>query len=236
MFLEVKNLSIAYGDIHAVQNVSFYIEKGELVSIIGANGAGKTSIIHSLMGLIPVHSGKIIFKGKDITTMPAYKRAQIGIRIVPERARVFPRLSVYENLLTGMYGMKNKVSLEEHISRLYEIFPVLKERQNQLASTLSGGEHQQVAIVRALISDPELLLVDEVSTGLMPKLAQEVFSVLEGLNKQHELTILLVEQNAFASLEISTRGYVLETGQCVLHGTANFLMDNTRVKEVYLGH
>lgn len=236
MFLDVKDISITYGDIQAVQNVSFYMEKGELVSIIGANGAGKTSIINSLMGLVPVKNGSIIFKGQDITKMPAYKRASIGIRIVPERSRVFPRLTVYENLLTGLYGMKNKVSSEKHISRLYEIFPILKERQNQLASTLSGGEQQQLAIARALISEPELLLVDEVSTGLMPKLAQEVFSVLEVLNKKHELTILLVEQNAFASLEISTRGYVLETGRCVLEGTSSFLMDNTRVKEVYLGH
>ncbi|HOJ43223.1 MAG TPA: ABC transporter ATP-binding protein [Syntrophorhabdaceae bacterium] len=236
MFLDVKDISISYGDIYAVQHVSFYMEKGELVSIIGANGAGKTTIINSLMGLVPVQSGTIIFKGQDITKMPAHKRAQIGIRIVPERARVFPRLSVYENLLTGMYGMKDKVSPQKAISRLYDIFPVLKERENQLASTLSGGEQQQLAIARALVSEPELLLVDEVSTGLMPKLTQEVFSVLATLNREHELTILLVEQNAFASLEISTRGYVIETGQCVLSGTTSFLMDNARVKEVYLGH
>jgi len=181
--------------------------------------------------MVPLYS-----KGQDITKMPAHKRARIGIRIVPEHSRVFPRLSVYENLLTGMYGMKNKAYSEKSISRLYEIFPVLKERKNQLANTLSGGEQQQLAIARALVSEPELLLVDEVSTGLMPKLAQKVFSVLETLNKEHELTILLVEQNAFASLEISTRGYVLETGQCVLEGPASFLMDNTRVKEVYLEH
>ncbi|HPU28945.1 MAG TPA: ABC transporter ATP-binding protein [Syntrophorhabdaceae bacterium] len=236
MFLDVKGLSISYGDIRAVQNVNFYMEKGELISIIGANGAGKTTIINSLMGLVPVQSGTIIFKGQDITKMPAHKRARIGIRIVPERSRVFPRLTVYENLLTGMYGMKNKVSPEKSILQLYEIFPILKERKNQLASTLSGGEQQQLAIARALVSEPELLLVDEVSTGLMPKLTQEVFSVLETLNKEHQLTILLVEQNAFVSLEISTRGYVLETGQCVLEGPATFLMDNTRIKEVYLGH
>jgi branched-chain amino acid transport system ATP-binding protein len=156
--------------------------------------------------------------------------------MVPERARVFPRLTVYENLLTGLYGLRKKISVEKRSAELYKIFPILKERKNQLANTLSGGEQQQLSIARALISNPELLLVDEVSMGLMPKLVEQVFDILEKLNKEKGLTILLVEQNAVASLAISSRGYVLETGTCALQGRAGELMDNPRVKEVYLGH
>ncbi len=236
MLLEVKDIYVSYGDIQAICGVSFCLERGELVSIIGANGAGKTSILNSVMGIFPPQKGAIYFKGQDITTMPVHQRARIGIRIVPERSRVFPRLTVYENLMTGVYGLKNKLPIDERVSWLYEVFPILKERHNQIGSTLSGGEQQQLSIARALISDPELLLVDEVSMGLMPKLVEQVFGVLEQLNRGHGLTILLVEQNAFASLNISARGYVLETGTCVLHGDAKELMDNPRVKEVYLGH
>jgi len=236
MLLEVKNIHVAYGDIEAVCGVSFYLEKGELVSIIGANGAGKTTILNGIMGIFPPQKGSISFKDQDITAMPAHLRARFGIRIVPERSRLFPRLTVYENLLTGVYGLRKKIAVDDRISWLYEIFPILRERRNQLANTLSGGEQQQVSIARALISDPELLLVDEISMGLMPKLVEQVFGILEQLNKGHGLSILLVEQNAFASLNISTRGYVLETGTCALDGSAAELMNNPRVKEVYLGH
>jgi branched-chain amino acid transport system ATP-binding protein len=236
MFLEVKGVHIAYGDIEAVCGVSFQVDHGELVSIIGANGAGKSSILQGLMGIIPIRKGNVYFKGQDITAMPAHTRARLGIRIVPERGRVFPRLSVYENLLTGAYGLRKKLPLDERIDWLYNVFPVLKERHHQLASTLSGGEQQQLAIARALISAPELLLVDEVSMGLMPKLVEQVFGILEQLNREQGLTILLVEQNAMASLSISTRGYVLETGTCALHGDADELLRNPKVKEVYLGH
>jgi branched-chain amino acid transport system ATP-binding protein len=236
MLLEVSNLHVAYGDIEAVCGVSFSMEKGELVSVIGANGAGKTTILNSVMGILPLQKGLISFKGQDVTAMAAHQRARLGIRIVPERSRLFPRLTVYENLLIGVYGMRKKVVLDQRIAWLYEIFPILKERQSQLANTLSGGEQQQLSIARALISDPELLLVDEVSMGLMPKLVDQVFAILEQLNREHGLTILLVEQNAFASLSISTRGYVLETGTCALTGNASDLLNNPRVKEVYLGH
>jgi branched-chain amino acid transport system ATP-binding protein len=236
MLLDVKEIHVAYGDIEAVSGVNFHLEEGELVSIIGANGAGKTTILNSIMGIYPPQKGSIVFKGQDITRMPAHMRARAGIRIVPERARLFPRLTVYENLLTGMYGLRKKISVDNRTSWLYEIFPILKERHNQLARTLSGGEQQQLSIARALISGPELLLVDEVSMGLMPKLVEQVFAILEQLNKEQGLTTLLVEQNAFASLSISTRGYVLETGACALSGSALELMNNSRVKEVYLGH
>ena len=236
MLLEARDIHIAYGDIAAVSGVGFHLEEGELVSIIGANGAGKTSILSAIMGILPVRSGSVFFKGRDITSRPSHERARAGIRIVPERSRLFPRLTVYENLLTGVYGLRKKIPVEKRVSWLYEIFPILAERRDQLATTLSGGEQQQLSIARALISDPELLLVDEVSMGLMPKLTEQVFDVLGKLNREHGLTILLVEQNAFASLSISTRGYVLETGTLALAGSAAELLDNPRVKEVYLGH
>lgn len=236
MLLDVDAIHISYGDIQAVCGVSFSLDQGELVSIIGANGAGKSSIMNAVMGIFPPQKGRIIFKGQDITIMPSHERARIGIRMVPERARVFPRLTVYENLLAGLYGLRKKISVEKRSAELYKIFPILEERKNQLANTLSGGEQQQLSIARALISNPKLLLVDEVSMGLMPKLVEQVFGVLEQLNKEHGLTILLVEQNAVASLAISSRGYVLETGTCALQGSARELMDNPRVKEVYLGH
>ena len=231
----MQDLHVAYGDIQAVRGVSFSLDEGELVSIIGVNGAGKSSILDALMGIILPATGSIIFKGADVTALPSHERARMGIRMVPERARVFPRLSVYDNLLTGVYGLRKKRPLGERIAWLYEIFPVLAERREQLAQTLSGGEQQQLSIARALISDPRLLLVDEVSMGLMPKLVDEVFTLLATLNREHGLTILLVEQNAVASLAISTRGYVLETGTCVLAGSAADLAENPRVKEVYLG-
>jgi branched-chain amino acid transport system ATP-binding protein len=236
MLLEVNNIHVSYGDIQAVSGVSFDLDEGELVSIIGANGAGKSSILNAVMGILSPQKGTIRFKDQDITAMKAHERARAGIRMVPERARVFPRLTVYENLLAGLYGLRKKLPAEERISSMYTIFPILEERKNQLANTLSGGEQQQLSIARALVSNPELLLVDEVSMGLMPKLVEQVFGVLEQLNKERGLTILLVEQNAVASLAISSRGYVLETGTCALQGSAQELMDNPRVKEVYLGH
>lgn len=231
--LEVKDLCVAYGDIEAVHGISFEIENGELVSIIGSNGAGKTTTLRAIMGLQPVRSGSVIFDGGDITGLPAHKRAQMGIRLVPERARCFPQLSVYENLMMGVYG--NSSALKGQLDSIYSLFPILRERSRQSANTLSGGEQQQLAIARALVSSPRLLLVDEVSMGLMPKLTAEVFDVLRSLNRDKGLTILLVEQNALASLNISDRGYVLETGNIVVHGIARDLMANERVRESYLG-
>ena len=233
MLLEVKDLCVAYGDIEAVHGISFDVDEGELVSIIGANGAGKTTTLRALMGLQPVRSGSIFLDGKDITKTPAHKRAAMGVRMVPERARCFPQLSVYENLQMGVYGMQAK--LAPQLDAIYELFPILRERSKQSATTLSGGEQQQLAIARALVSSPRLLLVDEVSMGLMPKLTAEVFEVLRKLNRERNLTILLVEQNALASLGISDRGYVLETGTINIHGTTKELMSNPKVQEAYLG-
>ncbi len=236
MLLEARNLHISYGDIQAIRDVSFSLKAGELISIIGANGAGKTTILNGIMGIIPLNQGTIRFNNDEITTLATHQRARAGIRMVPERARVFPRLSVYENLMTGVYGLRKSLNVEDRISWLYGLFPILKERKHQPANTLSGGEQQQLAIARALISDPKLLLVDEISMGLMPILVKLVFDVLKQLNREHGLTILLVEQNAMASLEISHRAYVLETGTCVYEGEARTLLNDSRVKEVYLGH
>jgi len=235
MLLEVQNLSVAYGDIEAVRGLTFSLDQGELVSIVGANGAGKTSILNAVMGIETLKGGRIIFNGEDITRLPVHERARRGIRVVPERSRVFPRLTVYENILTGVYGLRQKVDLATRLAWLYGIFPRLQERSGQQASTLSGGEQQQLAIARALISEPKLLLVDEVSMGLMPILVDQVFALLRQLNKEFGLTILLVEQNAMASLKISDRGYVMETGTCAYEGPADELISHPKVKEAYLG-
>lgn len=236
MLLDARGLHIAYGDIRAVRGVNFYLEMGELVSIIGANGAGKTSILNGIMGIVPLNKGKIHFDNEEMTSLSTYQRARAGIRMVPERARVFPRLTVYENLMTGVYSLHKTINVDDQITWLYDLFSILKERNDQPADTLSGGEQQQLAIARALISNPKLLLVDEVSMGLMPKLVDQVFTVLRQLNRERGLTILLVEQNAMASLEISHRAYVLETGKCVHEGQAADLLEDPMIKEVYLGH
>lgn len=233
MLLEVKDLYVAYDDIEAVHGISFGVDEGELVSIIGANGAGKTTTLRALMGLQPVKSGTVIFDGTDITDTPAHKRAAMGIRMVPERARCFPQLTVYENLQMGAYGMRRR--LAAMLDAVYKLFPILKERSRQTASTLSGGEQQQLAIARALVSSPRMLFVDEVSMGLMPKLAEDVFEVLRSLNRDKKLTILLVEQNALSSLRISNRAYVLETGSISAAGTMKELMSDEKVRSAYLG-
>jgi branched-chain amino acid transport system ATP-binding protein len=235
MLLELRDLQVYYGDIHALEGISLSVAEGELVSVIGANGAGKSSLLNCLMGIVPARGGSVTFQGKDVTSLPVHERARSGIRIVPERARVFPRLSVYENLLTGCFGMRRTIDLAGKLAWIYSLFPVLEERKSQLASTLSGGEQQMLAISRALIADPKLLLVDEVSMGLMPMLVDKVFEVLSMLNRDHGLTILLVEQNALASLGISSRSYVLETGRIVLEGPSGELLENPRVREAYLG-
>ncbi len=235
MLLEISDLSVFYGDIRAVDGLSLSLREGELVSVIGANGAGKSSLLNCIMGIVQHRSGSILLSGADLSPLPVHRRAAQGIRFVLERARVFPRLSVYENILTGCYGLRDKIDLAGKLKWLYSLFPVMEERKNQLASTLSGGEQQMLAISRALISDPKLLLVDEVSMGLMPVLVDKVFDVLKMLNREHGLSILLVEQNALASLGISNRSYVLETGRIVLEGASEDLRKDPKVQEAYLG-
>ncbi|MGI6783200.1 MAG: ABC transporter ATP-binding protein [Aminivibrio sp.] len=235
MLLEVRDLHVYYGDIHALDGVSLALDEGELVSVIGANGAGKSSLLNCIMGIVPAGGGKILYGGREINNVKVHERAAAGIRIVPERARVFPRLTVYENLLTGRFGARDKGGLEEKLEWVYSLFPVLEERKTQPASTLSGGEQQMLAISRALLGDPGLLLVDEVSMGLMPLLVDKVFEVLSMLNRERGLSILLVEQNALASLGISSRSYVLETGAIALEGPSDRLLEDERVREAYLG-
>jgi branched-chain amino acid transport system ATP-binding protein len=235
MLLSVSDLTVAYAGVEAVSGVSFSVGEGELVSIIGANGAGKTSILNAVMGLIPSSGGRIEFDGADVTRLPSHLRARRRMRIVPERARVFAHLTVRENLLVGAYGLRGTIDLQKKLEWLYGFFPVLAERNAQLARTLSGGEQQQLSIARALISDPKLLLVDEISMGLMPKLVETVFEALRDLNREHGITILLVEQNALASLRISNRGYVLEAGRIALEGNADALVRDAGVREAYLG-
>lgn len=235
MLLEVSDLSVSYKGVEALHGVSISVGEGELVSVIGANGAGKTTLLKAIMGWATASGGSIAFGGRDISRLKTHLRARRGIRIVPERARVFPHLSVYENLMMGVYKLRHQIPVKERLRHLYDLFPILEERGHQFASTLSGGEQQQLSIARACISAPKILLIDEVSMGLMPRLVDQVFELLKQLNREEGLTILLVEQNALASLKISERAYVLETGELVLEGRAADLLNDARIREAYLG-
>lgn len=234
LLLEIKRLNAYYGKIHVLKDVSLTINRGEIVAVIGANGAGKTTLLKSIMGFIKSVEGKIIFRGEDITHLPPWERVKMGISIIPEGGGLFPYLTVYENLLMGAYLEKSRKVIKERLNLVYELFPILKERKNQLARTLSGGERQMLAIARSLMRKPELLLLDEPSMGLMPKLVDRLFEVIKRL-RDEGITILLVEQNARKSLEIANRGYLLETGRVVLTGTADELRENPLVKKAYLG-
>ena len=235
MLLEVADLSVAYKGVEALHGVSLGVAEGELVSVIGANGAGKTTLLKAIIGWEAPTTGTVAFDGRDLTRLATHLRARSGLRIVPERARVFPHLTVRENLLMGVYGLQKQIPVAERLKKLYELFPILEERGGQFASTLSGGEQQQLSIARACISAPKILLVDEVSMGLMPRLVDSVFELLKRLNRDEGLTILLVEQNALASLKISGRAYVLETGELAFEGPADDLLRDPRIREAYLG-
>ncbi len=233
--LEVKDLEVYYGVINALKGISFEVNEGEIVTLIGANGAGKTTTMQSVIGLIPARGGKITFAGKDITKMPCHSIVHLGMSQVPEGRRVFQELTVYENLMMGAYSQKqNKAVFKEDIEKIYERFPRLAERRNQIAGTLSGGEQQMLAMGRALMSHPKLLMLDEPSMGLSPLLVDQVFEIIKDINKDGT-TILLVEQNAGKSLAISDRAYVLETGSIVLSGTGAELAASDQVKKAYLG-
>ena len=233
--LEVQNLEVSYGVIRAIKGISFEVNEGEIVTLIGANGAGKTTTMQSTVGLIPKKSGKVIFDGQDITKIPCHKVVHLGMTQVPEGRRVFQELTVYENLLMGAYSVKNKkADFKADIERVYERFPRLAERKNQVAGTLSGGEQQMLAMGRALMSRPKLLMLDEPSMGLSPLLVDQVFDIIKEINKDGT-TILLVEQNAGKSLAISDRAYELENGKIVLSGTGKELSESEMVKKAYLG-
>ena len=231
--LEVKDLSVYYGVIQALKGISFEVEEGDVIALIGANGAGKTTTLHALTGLIPVKSGSIVFDGKDITKVPGYKLVSMGIAHVPEGRRVFAQLTVLQNLKMGAYTRNNKQESEETIQKIYKRFPRLEERKNQLAGTLSGGEHQMLAMGRALMSHPRLIVMDEPSMGLSPLYVNEIFEIIKEISAEGT-TVLLVEQNAKKALSIANKAYVLETGKIVLRGDAKELMNNDQVKKAYL--
>ena len=232
--LEVKDLSVYYGVIQALKGISFEVNEGEIVTLIGANGAGKTTTMQSVINLIPSQGGSVIYDGHDITKMPCHKIVHLGMTQVPEGRRIFQELTVYENLMMGAYSMKDTSGFKKDIESVYTRFPRLAERRNQIAGTLSGGEQQMLAMGRALMSHPKLLMLDEPSMGLSPLLVDQVFEIIKDINKDGT-TILLVEQNAGKSLAISDRAYVLENGSIVLSGTGAELMSSDTVKEAYLG-
>ncbi|MBQ9765381.1 MAG: ABC transporter ATP-binding protein [Lachnospiraceae bacterium] len=232
--LEVNGLQVYYGVIQALKGVSFEVNQGEVIALIGANGAGKTTTLHTLTGLLPAKQGSIIFEGKDITKMPAHKIVEMGIAHVPEGRRVFAQLSVYENLIMGAYTRKDKKEIEENLNKVYQRFPRLKERKNQRAGTLSGGEQQMLAMGRALMSNPKMIVMDEPSMGLSPIFVNEIFDIIEKVSASGT-TVLLVEQNAKKALSIADRAYVLETGNIVLSGDAKELMNDDSIKKAYLG-
>ena len=232
--LEVKDLEVSYGVIKALKGISFEVNEGEIVTLIGANGAGKTTTMQSVIGLIPTRHGTITYDGQDITKTPCHKIVHLGMSQVPEGRRIFQELTVYENLLMGAYSMKKNDTFKEDLEKVYKRFPRLAERSNQIAGTLSGGEQQMLAMGRALMSRPKLLMLDEPSMGLSPLLVDEVLDIIKDINKDGT-TILLVEQNAGKSLAISDRAYVLETGSIVLSGTGAELAASEEVKKAYLG-
>lgn len=232
--LEVKDIEVYYGMINALKGVSFEVNEGEIVALIGANGAGKTTTLHTITGLLSAKSGQILYEGQDITKIPPHKIVAMGMAHVPEGRRIFQQLTVYENLVLGAYTRKNKAEIEETLKTVYHHFPRLKERKNQVAGTLSGGEQQMLAMGRAMMSKPKLIVMDEPSMGLSPLLVKEVFKIIEAMHDAG-ITVLLVEQNAKMALSIADRAYVLETGKVTVSGTGKFLSESEEIKKAYLG-
>ena len=232
--LEVKDLQVYYGMIHAIKGVSFHVNEGEIIALIGANGAGKTTILHTITGLLAPKGGQVVFEGKNITKTPAHKIVELGMAHVPEGRRVFAQLSVYQNLKMGAYTRSDKNEIEESLERVYKRFPRLEERKNQMAGTLSGGEQQMLAMGRALMSKPRIILMDEPSMGLSPILVNEIFDIIQSVSASGT-TVLLVEQNAKKALAIADRAYVLETGKISLDGNAKDLLNDDSIKKAYLG-
>ena len=232
--LEVKDLQVYYGMIQAIKGISFEVNQGEVIALIGANGAGKTTILHTITGLISPKAGSITFEGKDLIKTPAHKIVSMGMAHVPEGRRVFSTLSVYENLKMGAYTRNSKTEIEESLENVYKRFPRLEERKNQLAGTLSGGEQQMLAMGRALMSKPKIILMDEPSMGLSPIFVNEIFGIIQEVSASGT-TVLLVEQNAKKALSIADRAYVLETGTIALEGDAKVLMNDDSIKKAYLG-
>ena len=232
--LKVDNIQVYYGMINAIKGVSFEVNEGEVIALIGANGAGKTTILHTITGLVAPKSGHVYFEGKDLTKTAAHKIVYLGMAHVPEGRRIFQQLTVYENLKLGAFSITDKAKIEENLAYVYRHFPRLEERKNQVAGTLSGGEQQMLAMGRALMSNPKIILMDEPSMGLSPLLVNEIFKIIGEVSKDGT-TVLLVEQNAKKALSIADRAYVLETGNIVMEGKASELLDDPRIKAAYLG-
>ncbi|MFA9422455.1 MAG: ABC transporter ATP-binding protein [Sedimentibacter sp.] len=232
--LEIKNLNVHYGVIHALKDVSLIVNKGEIVTLIGANGAGKTTTLRTISGLNKATSGEILLEGNNITNMSAPQRVAMSISQVPEGRRIFPAMSVLENLELGAYLRKDKAEIKKDIENMYELFPILRDRKKQTAGTLSGGEQQMLAMARALMSRPKILLLDEPSMGLAPLLVREIFNIIKNINSIGT-TILLVEQNAKMALSIANRAYVIETGSIVMSGSGMELANSEEIKKAYLG-
>lgn len=232
--LKVENLEVYYGMIQAIKGISFEVNEGEVIALIGANGAGKTTILHTITGLIGAKAGSVIFEGADLTKTPAHKIVSMGMAHVPEGRRIFQELTVFENLKLGAYTRSSKSEIEETIQMVYSKFPRLKERKEQIAGTLSGGEQQMLAMGRALMSHPKIILMDEPSMGLSPLYVNEIFKIIQEISSSGT-TVLLVEQNAKKALSIANRAYVLETGKVVLEGQAKELINDDSIKKAYLG-
>lgn len=232
--LEIKDIEVYYGMIQAIKGISFEVNEGEVIALIGANGAGKTTILHTITGLLSPKKGSVIFEGKDITKIPAHKIVSLGMAHVPEGRRVFAELSVYENLKMGAYTRKDKGEIAQTLEMVYKRFPRLQERKNQLAGTLSGGEQQMLAIARSLMSRPKLLMLDEPSLGLAPVVVDEVYKIIREISTEGT-TILLIEQNATRALNVADRAYILSNGTIELSGTGKELAANDEVRKAYLG-
>ena len=232
--LEVKDLHVYYGMIQAIKGISFEVNQGETIALIGANGAGKTTTLHTITGLLAPKKGSVVFEGQDITKMPAHKIVGLGMAHVPEGRRVFAQLSVYQNLKMGAYTRKDKNEIDETLEMVYKRFPRLEERKSQMAGTLSGGEQQMLAMGRALMSQPKIILMDEPSMGLSPIFVNEIFDIIKEVSESGT-TVLLVEQNAKKALSIADRAYVLETGRITLEGKASDLLHDEYVQKAYLG-
>jgi branched-chain amino acid transport system ATP-binding protein len=237
--LKVKNINTYYGQVHALKNVSLHLSEGEIVTLIGANGAGKTTILNSISAVVPPESGEIIYEGVNVTNLSPDKIVEMGISQVPEGRQVFKPLSVEENLELGAYlrfrKREGRGAIKKDLDSVFDLFPVLRERRRQMAGTLSGGEQQMLAMGRALMAKPRLLLLDEPSMGLAPLVVQEIFAVIDNLRSEKRTTVLLVEQNAKIALKTADRGYVLETGKVILEGIAAELLENNEVQRAYLG-
>ncbi len=232
--LKLENIHVNYGQFEVLRGISLEIKQGEIVALLGGNGAGKTTTINTIMNLNPLREGDILFKGESIRDLPTHERVQKGIVVCPEGRKLFPHMSVYDNLLVGAYSPRARQKREENMDRCFQLFPKLYERRNQLARTMSGGEQQMCAIGRALMASPEILMLDEPSLGLAPVIVQKIFETLVEINKSG-MTILLVEQNVMSSLEIASRGYIIETGENVISGSADELIHSEDVRKAYLG-